>query len=145
LAIRFFLHHARNKITGKKVIKACIGKILEDHNKKIGEINIIITSDSELLKINKKFLNRVNYTDIITFNNSEGAKISGELYISIERIKDNAVIYNIESDNELLRVIIHGVLHLLEYDDKNEKEKKQMRKLEDHYIEKYYKKGSVNI
>lgn len=145
MTIRFFLHHVHYKIKRKRIIKTCIGKILADHNKKIGEINIIITNDSEILSINRKFLQRRDYTDIITFNFSEKEKISGELYISIERVKENSITFKVKKDNELLRVIFHGILHLVGYDDETEKEKKQMRKREDLYIEHFYKNGSDNL
>ncbi len=145
MAIRFFLHHVNYKIKGRREIKACIGRILSDHNKKIGSINVILTSDSKLLEINKKFLKRKNYTDIITFDFSENSKISGDLYISIERVGDNAILYRVTKDNELLRVIIHGILHLVGYNDAKEKEKRKIRAMEDKYLKKYYKKGSDNL
>jgi len=145
LAVRFFLHHVNYNIKGRKEIKACIGKILTDHGKKIGEINIILTSDSKLLDINKKFLKRKDYTDIITFNFSEKNKISCDSYISIERVGDNAISYKVTKENELVRVIIHGILHLVGYNDKKEKEIGKMREMEDIYLKKYYKKGSDNL
>ena len=145
MAVRFFLHHVNCKIKGRREIKACIGRILSDHNKKIGSINVILTSDLKILEINKKFLKRKNYTDIITFDFSEKSKISGDLYISIERVGDNAILYRVTKDNELLRVIIHGILHLVGYNDVKEREKRKIRAMEEKYLIKYYKKGSDNL
>jgi len=145
LAIRFFLHLIDYKVNGKRKIKAWIGKILTDHNKMVGEINIILTNDFKILEINKKYLKRYDYTDVITFDYSNQERITGELYISIDRIKENAIIYGVNNDNELARVIIHGILHLLKYNDIKYYEKKKMRKMEDNYLNEYYKKGSDNL
>lgn len=137
MAIRFFLHHVDFNFRGKRKIKALIKKIFFDHKKTNGGINIILTCDNDLLAINKKFLKRKYYTDIITFNYSKENKIIGELYISIDRVKENAGIYNVTIENELLRIIVHGILHLLGYDDGSEKERKRMRKSEDIYLKMY--------
>lgn len=137
MAIRFFLHRSNYKIKEKRKIKTWIEKILTDHNKTVGEINIIVTSDDELKIINRKYLKRNNYTDIITFDYSLQNKIFGELYISIDRVKENAMIYGVTCFNELLRVIIHGILHLLRYNDIEEEEKIIMKKLEDRYLKNY--------
>lgn len=90
--------------------------------------------DEELLSINQKFLNHNYYTDIITFDYSENKTISGEIFISYERIIDNAIQNKVPVEEEYLRVIIHGVLHLCGYKDKSEKQKKEMRKKENQYI-----------
>jgi probable rRNA maturation factor len=92
-----------------------------------------------------KFLKRMDYTDIITFDFSEKSKISGDLYISIERVKDNARIFNVTKNNELLRVIIHGILHLVGYNDKREKEKRKIKAMEDMYLKNNYNKGSDSL
>jgi probable rRNA maturation factor len=139
LAIRFFLNLVSYKIKGKRKIKTWIEKILYDHNRIVGEINIILTSDAKLLEINKKYLKRYDFTDVITFDYSTKNIISGELYISINRVKENANIYNVKYDVELLRVIIHGVLHLIGYNDIPFSEKKKMKKMEDTYLSNYYK------
>jgi probable rRNA maturation factor len=145
LAIRFFLHHVNYRIAGKKEIKTCVSDILADHNKMVGNINIILTCDKYLLKINRKYLKRNYLTDIITFDFSEKEKVSGDLYISIERIKENAGLFNVKSRLELLRIIIHGILHLAGYSDKTKMEKTKMTEAEDLYLIRYDKKGSVNL
>lgn len=84
---------------------------------KLGQINIIFCSDEYLLAINRKYLNHDFYTDIITFNFNNKHSIAGDIYISIDRVKENAINYNAEFMSELKRVIIHGILHLLGHDD----------------------------
>ncbi len=94
-------------------------------------IAIILCSDEYLLDINKKFLSHDYYTDIITFDYTEGKRISGELYISIDRVKENAKQLGVSFPNELHRVMIHGVLHLCGYKDKTRKDREMMRTKED--------------
>jgi len=93
----------------------------------IGEINYIFCDDAYLNHINKEFLKHDSFTDIISFDYSLGKQISGDIYISIERVLDNAEKYNVTFDNELRRVMIHGVLHYMGYKDKTTEEKKVMR------------------
>lgn len=115
----------------RTILKQWIKTIVENNKKEVGEISYIFCSDEQLLKINKEFLNHDYYTDIITFDYSETDVVSGDLFISIERIKDNAKTLKTSYQEELHRVIIHGVLHLLGYKDKTEEESENMRKLED--------------
>lgn len=139
MAIRFFLHHVNYRIAGKTEIRTCVKDILTDHNKKVGNINIILASDKYLKEINKEYLKKNYLTDIITFDFSEEEKTSGDLYISIERIKENAGLFNVKTKMELFRIIIHGILHLAGYSDKTEMEKTKMTAKEDLYLRKYYK------
>ncbi len=105
-----------------------------------GDIQYIFCSDEYLLEVNRKFLNHDYYTDIVTFPLSEKDEIiTGEIYISVDRIKENAGINNVDFENELARVIIHGVLHLIGYDDLNEDEKREMRAKENYYLNLLYK------
>ena len=115
----------------RTILKQWIKAIVENHKKEVGGISYIFCSDEQLLEINKEFLNHDYYTDIITFDYSETDVVSGDLFISIERIKDNAKTLKTSYQEELHRVIIHGVLHLLGYKDKTEEESENMRKLED--------------
>lgn len=115
----------------RTILKRWIKTIVENNKKEVGEISYIFCSDEQLLEINKEFLNHDYYTDIITFDYSETDVVSGDLFISIERIKDNAKTLKTSYQEELHRVIIHGVLHLLGYKDKTEEESENMRKLED--------------
>lgn len=118
-------------IKGKRVIYNWIRTVILSEKKKPGGISIILCSDEFLLDMNKRFLKHNYYTDIITFDYTEGDTISGELYISVDRVKENAVRYKGAFANELYRVIIHGVLHLCGYHDKSPQDRERMRKKED--------------
>ncbi len=100
----------------------------------LGELNYIFCDDTYLLDINKKYLNHNTFTDIISFDYTLGKQINGDIYISIDRIKENSKLYNTSFNNELLRVMIHGVLHYLGYKDKTDADKKIMRSKEDYYL-----------
>ncbi len=113
------------------ILKKWIRRVVEDHGKKCGDINIIFCSDSYLLEINRQFLGHDYFTDIITFDYCRGNKIHGELYISIETVEANAVEYEQAVLTELHRVIIHGILHLLGFDDHKKEDIYRMRDAED--------------
>ena len=98
------------------------------------ELNYIFCNDKYLLDINTRYLNHDFYTDVITFDYCLGNNISGDIFISIERVKENSILYNVAFEEELLRVIVHGLLHLLGFMDKSKEEKKLMRDLEDSCI-----------
>jgi rRNA maturation RNase YbeY len=118
----------------KKVLKQWIKSTIELKKRKLGELNFIFCSDAYLLEINKQYLNHDTYTDIITFDYSkEDLKkpVSGDVYISIDRIKENAEKFSKTIENELHRIIIHGTLHLLGYKDKTKIAKTEMTKQED--------------
>lgn len=117
-----------------------VGDIIKSESKSLGEINYIFCDDDYLLDINIKHLNHDYYTDIITFNYCEGDLISGDLFISTDRVKDNAQTYQVSFEEELLRVMSHGVLHLIGYNDKAEAEELIMRKKEDEKIKMFHVK-----
>ena len=102
--------------------------------KALGEINYIFCDDEYLLKKNQDFLNHDTLTDIITFDYSEENKLSADIFISIERVKENALIFAVPFEKELKRVIIHGILHLIGYKDKSEEETKTIRSKENFYL-----------
>ena len=103
-------------------------KVVYTENKKLGEIAIIICKDDYLLEKNIKFLNHDTLTDVITFDYCSDKKISGDIFISIDRVKENAKKFKVTFLNELDRVMVHGLLHLLGYNDKTEAEAKKMKK-----------------
>ncbi len=102
--------------------------------RRLGDISIIFCSDQYILDVNRKYLNHDYYTDIITFDYCEGDLLSGDLFISIDSVRENAAFYGTAFENELNRVIVHGVLHLIGYDDHTEEEITQMRSKEDFYL-----------
>lgn len=120
----------------KREISSWIKNTITENGKKVGDIAFVFMSDEELLEMNHKYLKHNTLTDIITFNYNENEIISGDICISIERVKENAASYKVDLLFELNRVMIHGVLHLLGYNDKNEKEKTEMRAREDYYLAK---------
>lgn len=128
-----FIHEQNTKfhVKHKRFVKSWLKTLVEDHGAKAGDINIILQSDDELLALNQQALQHDYYTDIITFNYNNGSTISGDLFISIDRIKENALTFASSTEEELRRVMAHGVLHLLGYNDKTPKEKQLMRKKED--------------
>lgn len=134
--INFFIE-ANFNFKSKKHIRKLIDFILIKENVKIKYINFIFCDDNFLLKINNKFLGHDFYTDVISFNYSSN-QIEGEIYISISRVLDNSITYNTDENVELVRVIVHGLLHLCGYNDKNHEEKKTMKLKEDEYMNKYF-------
>tara|TARA_B100001758_G_scaffold61906_1_gene51451 strand:+ start:21 stop:434 length:414 start_codon:yes stop_codon:yes gene_type:complete len=117
-----------------KQFNSFITPLLISEKKTEGDIVLIFCSDQYLLEINKKHLNHDYYTDIITFDYCVEKIVSGDLYISIDRVKENSKIFNESFINELNRVVIHGVLHLCGYNDKTEADQKIMRNLENKYL-----------
>ncbi len=107
---------------------------IESKNKKAQSISFIFCSDNYLQKINSEFLNHKDLTDVITFNYSEKTNLAGDIFISAERVKENSKIYNVKFKEELARVMIHGILHLIGYNDIKEKEKNLMRNLENEFL-----------
>ena len=118
----------------KKVIKKYIKQLIINEIYKLGEVSIIFCSDNFLLDINKEYLNHNYFTDIITFNYVEDTTISGDLFISVDRVRENAREYKTSFEKELFRVIFHGVLHLIGYNDKTKEEQKVMREKENFYL-----------
>jgi len=109
-------------------------RVLKSEDKSIGQINYIFCSDEYLYNLNHKFLNHDTLTDIITFDYSDNSVISGDIYISVERVKENAFVLNEKFDKELKRVMVHGLLHMIGFNDKTTLEKSEMRRLEEEKI-----------
>lgn len=118
----------------EKSFDTWIRKVISSEEKQLGEINYIFCDDHYLYKINLKFLEHDTYTDIISFDNSEGDELNGDIFISTDRVAENAKEYNVDFSEELKRVIIHGILHLCGYGDKTESEAALMRQKEDEKI-----------
>ncbi len=121
----------------ENTIRNWIKKILKEEGKIPGNLSFVFCSDDFLLEINRQFLKHDFYTDIITFDYSQNEKIDGEIFISIERVKENAATYKEPFEKELQRTIIHGVFHLCGYGDKKPAEKKEMREKENEALSNY--------
>jgi probable rRNA maturation factor len=137
--IRIFYDEVSFRIKNWKKIKELIQKVISKEGIISGDLSFIITGDIVLKEINKEFLKHNYYTDVICFNYGENGNIKGEIYISIETVKRNAKNYKVSYSNELLRVLIHGVLHLCGYEDCNLEKRGEMRKLEDFWLSIYFK------
>jgi rRNA maturation RNase YbeY len=116
----------RQKMTYKKWLTA----LATTHGKKLGDINYIFCDDNYLLKLNLQYLQHDTLTDIITFDYVEGDLLNGDIYISVERVRENAEIFGVTFDEELLRVLAHGLLHLCGFKDKSKKDAAEMRRQE---------------
>lgn len=141
----YFIYNERKPTRIKiKKLKATINKIFEKANKNIGTVNYIFCSDDYLLNLNKQFLNHDTYTDIITFDLSNSkSTVDAEVYISLDRVKDNSVFLKTTLESETARVILHGALHLCGYKDKTKAAKITMRAKEEEFLRVYYKPKSA--
>ena len=135
--INFFTEDITYTLKNKIIIKKWIESTIVEEGYQLEELNFILCSDEYLLRINQDFLQHDDYTDVITFDNSEELKtIVGDIFISLDRIKENASNFKSTTVNELCRVIIHGTLHLLGYKDKTKAAKMLMTEKEDFYLGK---------
>lgn len=116
------------------VTSAWIEKVITSHHRQLGDLTYIFCSDEKILEVNNQYLQHDYYTDIITFDYCEDNIISGDMFISLDTVKSNSAQYDTNYDEELLRVIIHGVLHLCGFGDKTEDEEKEMRELENNAL-----------
>jgi len=132
--IRQFSEDIDVKLKGVLANKKWLKGTLENEGFTLGEINYIFCSDNYILKINKDYLNHNYFTDIITFNYNEGKKVNADIFISIDTVKSNANSRKIDFYNELHRVMVHGILHLVGYNDKTPTQQIEMTSKEDYYL-----------
>lgn len=134
-SIKFFSEDTKFTLPQKKNISNWLKDAIREEGYALGHLNFIFCSDEYLLDINQQYLNHNTFTDIITFDQREEPnEIAGDIFISIDRVKDNSQKFNSEFILELKRVIVHGVLHLAGYKDKHSGQKKEMRQKEDYYL-----------
>ncbi|HQX72742.1 MAG TPA: rRNA maturation RNase YbeY [Chitinophagaceae bacterium] len=135
----FFYEYKKFSLENRGALKFFIESIFKKEKRPLSSINYIFCSDKRLLEINQQFLKHDYYTDIITFDLSDTNSIHAEVYISIERVKENAKSLGSSFKAELHRVIFHGALHLCGFRDKTKTEKEHMRQKEDVYLSRYFK------
>lgn len=137
-SILFFKEDVQFRLNGQEALRKWIQKIVRREKKKCGDLNFIFCSDAYLLKMNKEYLDHNYFTDIITFDNStDKAILQGDIFISADRVRENAKTFSVTFDNELRRVMIHGVLHLCGYKDKTKKDQLAMKQAEDRSLALY--------
>jgi probable rRNA maturation factor len=134
LAIRFFSETDIFIVRNKRIKSAWVKNTIFYYKMVPGQISYIFCSDPQILEINKSFLKHFYLTDVITFNYNEKNVINGDIYISVDRVKENSGNLNVSFESELSRVMIHGVLHLLGFNDKSKREEEKMRELEDLHL-----------
>ena len=133
--IRFFKEDTSFELPEKQRVKAWVKSIATQEGKQMGELSYIFCSDEYLLQVNREYLDHDYYTDIITFDNAEEeGVIEGDIFVSIDRVRDNATTLQVPFETELRRVLAHGVLHLCGYKDKTPTDEQLMRAKENFYI-----------
>lgn len=132
--IRYFTEDIKFEFKDKLSNNRWLRLVASSEVKKLGDINIIFCSDNYILDVNMKYLQHDYFTDIITFDYCEGNVLNGDLFISIDSVRENASYYGTEFPDELKRVMVHGILHLIGYDDHSEDDIKVMRSKEDYYL-----------
>lgn len=132
--VSYFTQDCSFSFKDKRLTSRWLKFVAESEAKRLGDISIIFCSDNYILDVNIKYLKHDYYTDIITFDYCEGNRLSGDLFISVDSVRENAAFYGTEFMNELNRVIVHGVLHLIGYDDHSEEDIAVMRSKENYYL-----------
>jgi len=139
MGIAFHQQNTHSKLSNRKTLKLFIQKLFKQEKTNLEQLDYIFCTDDFLLQMNQQYLKHNYFTDIITFNLSENTKtIVGEIYISIDRVKENAIQFNTSYVQELHRVLFHGALHLCGYKDKSKKDQVLMRQKENFYLHQYF-------
>lgn len=137
--ICFLFDKTNFRLEKRTELKSFIELLFKKEKKRLSSLNYIFCTDKRLLEINRQYLKHDDYTDIITFDLSDSAFTQGEIYISIDRVRENAKVLGLSFKSELHRVVFHGALHLCGYGDKTKSQLEEMRKKEDSYLSSYSK------
>lgn len=137
MKVKIFYEETNFRLRGWKLARKLIHKVISKEGYISGDLNFILTVDEKLLVLNKNFLGRDYLTDVITFEYNEGKTISGDIFISIETVKINSKNYKVSYNEEIIRVMVHGVLHLCGYNDKTVKQKAKMREMENYWLNEW--------
>ena len=132
--IRYFSEDISFNLNNRSLNNRWLKFVASSEVRRLGAVNIIFCSDNYLLDVNVKYLHHDYFTDIITFDYCEGNVLSGDLFISLDSVRENASFFGVDFTDELNRVMVHGILHLIGYDDHTEEEQKVMRSKEDYYL-----------
>lgn len=132
--ISYFTEDIKFNFKSKRLTNRWLTLVAESEIRRIGEISVIFCSDAYIISVNQRYLQHDYYTDIITFDYCEEDRLSGDLFISIDTVRENSSEYGTEFEDELNRVIVHGILHLIGYDDHTPEDVAEMRKKEDYYL-----------
>ena len=133
--VSYFFEDTDFKFKNRRLNNMWLKMVAESEIKKLGALSIIFCSDNYILDINQRYLQHDYFTDIITFDYCEGNTLSGDLFISVDSVRENSIFYNVDFETELNRVIVHGLLHLIGYDDPTEDDIKVMREKENYYLD----------
>jgi len=140
---RIFYDNIKFRLRGSRKFLKNIERVIRNEKKVLGDLNFILCGDKELLEINREYLKHDYLTDVIAFGYSQGRLINGEIYISVDSVKNNAHNYKVSLKDEVLRVMIHGTLHLCGYEDMKNEDRKRMRRIEDKWLKIF--KNDVGI
>lgn len=132
--ISYFTEDTDFRFKGRALNNRWLRMVAESEIKRVGDLSIIFCSDNYILDVNMRYLQHDYFTDIITFDYCEGNRLSGDLFISVDSVRENALFYGTEFSDELNRVMVHGLLHLIGYDDHTVEDQKTMREKEDYYL-----------
>ena len=132
--VSYFKEDTKFDFKEKRLTNRWLKLVAESEIRRLGDLSIIFCSDNYILDVNMKYLQHDYFTDIITFDYCEGDTVSGDLFISVDSVRENALFYGTEFKDELNRVIVHGVLHLIGYDDHTEEDIREMRAKENYYL-----------
>lgn len=144
MKIKFYYDKIKFRLRDTATIKKFLDKVIREEKLIPGDLNFIFTNDGEILKINNEFLGHNYFTDVISFGESLGDIINGEIYISIDTVRNNAMEFNTGIREEVIRVMVHGVLHLCGYDDMNEKDRDAMMRRQENMVVEFRRSGIWN-